>query len=238
MPNITATRYARAVGTLSQVFSTARESDSTSHFDSSTSSNIEVYQFFRDTGKGATNWRMYRFFAVFDFSSYSGQTISNLVFNYRSTTSTNCGTCRIMVLQFDGMGSGPGFSAYDDSEFFEDIDYSTTYTGTGGSAATWTDANSDATITLNATAQTAASSGELKLAIVQYDNDYSDDSGLLDGYQRGYMNFSVMSSGFTPYMSFDAVASGYGNNVIGVDSSNIAQINDVATADISTVCGV
>ena len=51
------------------------------------------------------------------------------------------------------------------------------------------------------------------------------------------MNFSV-GTGFTPYMSFDAAAAGYGNNVIGVDSSNIAQINDVATADISTVCGV
>ncbi len=238
MPNISATRYARAVGTLASNFTTARESDSNSHVDSTTSSNIQVYEFFRDSGKGSTNYRMYRFFAVFDFSSYSGQTITNLVFNYRSTTSTNCGTCRIMVLQFDGMGSGPGFSAYNDNEFFDDVDYSTTYTGTGGSAATWTDANSDATITLNATAQTAASSGELKLAIVQYDNDYSDDSGVFDGHQRGYMNFSVGSSGFTPFMSFDATPAGYGNNVIGVDSSNIAQINDVATADISTVCGV
>ena len=70
MPNLTATRYARAIGVLSSTFSTARESDSASHFDSSTSSNIEVYQFFRDSGKGSTNYRMYRFFAVFDFSSY------------------------------------------------------------------------------------------------------------------------------------------------------------------------
>ena len=41
-----------------------------------------------------------------------------------------------------------------------------------------------------------------------------------------------------PYLSFTATATGYGNDVIGVSSANIASVNAVATADISEIIGV
>ena len=63
MPNINATKYVNALGTMTQNFSTARESDGNSHTDNSTSSNIGIVQFFRDSGKGATNYRFRRYFS-------------------------------------------------------------------------------------------------------------------------------------------------------------------------------
>jgi len=244
MPNLTAVRYSRAVGTLaSNSFTTARESDSNSFNDSSTSSNLQSIQFFRDSGKGNSNYRFYRFFAVFDFSSYVGYTITNLKFNYRSTTSTavsGLGTgLGATIFEFNGMGSGPSFSQYSNSEFFDDIDFTENYSPDSGTVEQWTDANSSATLDLNSTATAAASStGELKIAIVQYPNDATDTDQGDDVYYRYYLNFNTPSSGFVPFMSFDAVAPGYGNEIVDVSSANIGEVVDVATGNISTVVGV
>ena len=125
MPNINATKYVNGSGTMTQNFTTARESDSSTHTDNSTSSNIGIVQFFRDSGKGSTNYRFSRYFLCFNFSDYVSGTITNLVFNYKSTTSTtNTGALerRVAIVKFDGMGSGPSFSNYQDSEFFDDRD--------------------------------------------------------------------------------------------------------------------
>ena len=241
MPNINATKYALGTGTMTQNFSTARESDSSSHTDNSTSSNIGAIQFFRDSGKGATNYRFNRLFCTFDFSSYTSGTITNLVFNYRATSSTgNTGALerRVAIVKFDGMGSGPSFSNYADSEFFDDIDYSTAYTDVSSTIPVWTDANSDATIAMNSTAiSDAQSNGELKIAIVQYTNDYNGTDASSDVHYDYHANFSTGASGFVPFVSFD-FAAGYGNDVIGVSSGNIAKVIGVATADIANVIGV
>ena len=241
MPNINATKYVNALGTMTQNFSTARESDGNSHTDNSTSSNIGIVQFFRDSGKGATNYRFFRFFCVFDFSSYTSGTITNLVFNYRATTSTgNTGALekRVAIVKFDGMGSGPSFSDYQNSEFFDDIDYSTAYTDVSSTIPEWTDANSDATIAMNSTAiSDAQSNGELKIAVVQYTNDYNDTDSSSDVHYDYHANFSTGASGFVPFISFDHAA-GYGHNVAGVASGNIASVKGVATANIASVIGV
>ena len=242
MPNINATKYVNGSGTMTQNFTTARESDSSTHTDNSTSSNIGIVQFFRDSGKGSTNYRFFRHFCVFDFSSYTSGTITNLVFNYRATSSTgNTGALerRVAIVKFDGMGSGPSFSNYQDSEFFDDIDYSTPYTVVSGlSIPQWTDANSDATIAMNSTAiSDAQSNGELKIAIVQYQNDYNGSDASSDVHYDYHANFSTGASGFVPFVSFDHVA-GYGNDVIGVSSGNIANVKGVATANIANVIGV
>jgi len=242
MPNINATKYVNGSGTMTQNFSTARESDSSTHTDNSTSSNIGAIQFFRDSGKGATNYKFHRLFCTFDFSSYTSGTMTNLVFNYRATTSTgNAGALerRVAIVKFDGMGSGPSFSNYQDSEFFDDIDYSTPYTVVSGfSIPEWTDANSDATIAMNSTAiSDAQSNGELKIAIVQYQNDYNGSDASSDVHYDYHANFSTGASGFVPFVSFDFAAS-YGNAVIGVSSGNIANVKGVATANIANVIGV
>ena len=239
---VSATKYTRAVGPLSTSFSTARESDSSSHIDNTTSTNLEVVQYFQDSGKGATNHRFYRFFCAFDLSSFSGHTITNLLFNYRSTTSTTVSGAvekRVAILKFDGMGNGPTFSDYNDNEFFDDVEYSTPYTAVSSGIPEWVDANTSNTITLNSDAMTDASDdGQLKIAIVQYTNDYSNTAASGNVHYRYYENFSTGASGFVPFLSFDNTPPGYGNEIVDVSSANIGEVVDVATGNISTVVGV
>ena len=69
---------------------------------------------------------------------------------------------------------------------------------------------------------------------MEYVYDYPDTAPTISGTDVfAYCNF-----GTVPYLSFTAVAPGYGNDIIGVSSSNISKVIDVATADISTVIGV
>ena len=48
MPELTPVKYGLARGTMTQNFSTARESDSSFHGDTTTSNNYEVIEFFRN----------------------------------------------------------------------------------------------------------------------------------------------------------------------------------------------
>ena len=239
---VSATKYARAVGPLSTGFSIAREANSTSKINNSTSTNLEVVQYFQDSGKGATNYRFYRFFAVFDCSSFTGHTITNLTFNYRSTTSTTVSGAiekRVAILKFDGMGNGPTFSDYDNSEFFDDVEYSTPYTAVSSGIPEWVDANTSNSITLNSDAtQDITDDGQLKIAVVQFTNDYNNTSASGNVHYRYYENFSTGASGFVPFLQFTNTPPGYGNDVVSVSSADISEIVDVATGNIAKVVGV
>tara|TARA_R100001509_G_C4870933_1_gene216674 strand:+ start:441 stop:1166 length:726 start_codon:yes stop_codon:yes gene_type:complete len=240
MPNISAEKTVRALGQLFTSFSTARESDSQSFLTNNTLNSVSSIQFFKDSGKGSTNYRFTRLFCVFDMSSYTSGTITNLAFNYRSSTSTTSTEPenRIVAVKFDGMGSGPSFSNYANSEFFDDIDYSTAYSATTGTIPEWPDANQDNTLSLNSTAiSDAQSNGELKMAIIQFTNDYNGVDASGDVNYNFFANYSAFSSGFLPFLSFDH-ATGYGNTVNGVISGNIGKIDAVATGNIDKVIGV
>jgi roadblock/LC7 domain-containing protein len=67
--------------------------------------------------------------------------------------------------------------------------------------------------------------------------DYDNFSGLSDVIVRGYANFTG-TSGFVPYISFTATATGYSNTVIGVDGDDIDNIIGVDSADIDNVSGI
>ena len=241
MPKIDATKYTIGNGQMfNNNFQSARETGQ-NHTDNSTASNTRVIQYFQDSGKSGINYRFSRLFCAFDFSSYTSGTMTNLTFNYRSTTTTsNAGALerRIAIVKFDGMGSGPSFSNYDDSEFFDDIDYSTAYTDVSSTIPEFADANQDNAVAMNSTAiSDGQSNAELKIAVVQYTNDYSNSDSLSDSDQFYFANFSTSNSGFVPFLQFDFVA-GYGNDVIGVSSGNIASVKGVATANIANVIGV
>ena len=60
MPNITASKYGIATGSLSQNFSTARTTAS-SYSNQPSTSNSTALEYFRDSGKGGTNYRFRRF---------------------------------------------------------------------------------------------------------------------------------------------------------------------------------
>ena len=90
-------------------------------------------------------------------------------------------------------------------------------------------------VDLNATAISAiTSTGYLKICIMEYLYDYPDTAPTVSGTNmRAYANF-----GTVPYLSFTATPLGYGNDVIGVSSSNIDEVISVATANIDEIIGV
>tara|TARA_R110002012_G_scaffold317579_2_gene534338 strand:- start:73 stop:786 length:714 start_codon:yes stop_codon:yes gene_type:complete len=237
MPKIDASKYGYISSGNDTTFNSARTSGVTV-INQPASSNTLVSQFFRDSGKGGTVYKIARFFCAFDTSSYSsGYTISSLTFNFRNTTSTTCSPtiCFPQFIIVKSTAQGSADTNLSTGDFYSDVDYSTTYS----SQASLTSSNADASISLNATAVTAFLTGLLKVVVVQYDNDYGNYSGSADRIQRMYSNFASGSSGFDPFIEFTATAiPGYGNDVIGVDSGDIEKVIKIETADIEKVIGV
>ena len=231
MPNINASKYGIATGTISQTFSTARTTAGT-YTNQPSSSNSLAVEFFRDSGKGGTNYRFRRFFLAFDVSAYaSGYTISNLQLNWRSTTSTQNITNGAIVVKSTAQGNAD--TNLSGNDFYNAVDYSTAYS----SAFTWADANADTSVSLNSNAISQFSNSYLKLVMISKVYDYDNSSGVSDIIVKGQVNISGIG-GFVPYISFDAVASGYSNTVIGVDGADIDNIIGVDSADIDNVSGI
>ena len=64
-------------------------------------------------------------------------------------------------------------------------------------------------------------------------DDYNNQAPLLVQTLNGYQNFS-----YVPRLEFTATATGYSNNVIGVDGDDIDNIISVDAADIDNVAGI
>ena len=236
MPKIDAGKYGYCNSGNVTNFTSARETGS-SATNEPTSANIKVADFFTDAGKGPRSWRFFRFFCAFDTSSYSsGYTISNLTFNWRNTASTNCSPaiCFPTFIFVKSTAQGDADTPLAVSDYYSSVVYSTAYSSNFNISTS----AGDASVSLNSTAVTDFASGLLKVVMVQYGNDYSDTTSTSNMQQQAYANFSAGSSGFVPFIQFDAVASGYGNDIIGVDSGDIEKVVSVATADISQVIGV
>ena len=83
-----------------------------------------------------------------------------------------------------------------------------------------------------------------KIAVLNYDYDYLDVDPNLDGtdnLQRvGFYYANHSTSAKRPHLDLTtaAVATGYGNDVIGVTSTSISKVISVATANIEKVIGV
>lgn len=191
-----------------------------------------------------------RAFFDFDLSGVSipaGQTITEAFFKIK--TATNGGHDNIVVK------SGHDPSTTSDSWF------STWLTGQGITLSGWSSSDvtayssnytaasggSFSTVTLNSTALTdlnsaAGTSTPFKIAVINYDFDYLDvDPQPSSGLQRTGCHFADdTNSGNRPNLAlnFGAATTGYGNNVIGVSSSDIAKVNGVATGNIGKVIGV
>ena len=231
MPSINASKYGIATGDMSTNFSTARTTAS-SYANQPITSNSLATEFFRDSGKGFTNYRFRRFFLAFDVSAYaSGYTIGDLKLNWRSTTSTQNITNGAIVVKSTAQGDAD--TNLSGTDFYNAVDYSTAYS----SAFTWTDANSDAFVELNSNAISQFSNNYLKLVMISKIYDYDNSSGVSDIVVKGQVNITG-TGGFVPFISFDATPTGYGNDVIGVSSSNIDEVISVATANINEIIGV
>ena len=95
------------------------------------------------------------------------------------------------------------------------------------------------TITLNSTSMTdIADDDELQVVIMTYDYDYHDVDPATVGVAEDVCVGVVLNAVGTaqdPYIEFEF---GYGNSVMGVDSTSIAKVNGIETGNIEKVIGV
>ena len=228
MPNVAATKYGKAGSTLVSSWTTARE---TGNFVNNQETGANVTTVLAQRGsKNGINYRVTRSFLAFDLSAYAGQTISNLTLNFRQTSSTVAGGLVIAILKSTAQGSGSTFSDLAISDFFTTIDFSTEY-------ATWipfmSSVNSNNVQPLNSAAMVDASSGSLRLAIVQAQNDANDLQPSSDQEENGNWNLDTSSSGFIPFLAF--TATNWGEKVNSVPITTIEKVNGVPRSTIESI---
>lgn len=235
MPTVNATKYAIIGSSYGNSFTTARQ---TGNFATNQPSGYTsgVYMS-RVTGKAGTVYRISRFFMAFDLSAYSGQIITNLTLTFRSTTNSSSGGFSIKLLKHTAQGSGTTFSNATTSEFYSDVDFSSTYS-TG--LPYFSDANANNVQTLSSSAMTDASSGSLRVVMVQGNNDASNSAPTSTTDDLGVLSTSsTVQSGFIPYLTFTATPAGWTDgDVNGVLNADIDDVNSVDKTDIKYVNNV
>ena len=217
----------RSAGTGSGVYNNPTDNDFRSFYVEYTSG-----------GKG-DEWTIRRWFMAFDVSSYAtGYTITNLKLYYKPTATGSAtpggATSKIAVVKSTAQGNANSDLTTADYDSFDD---SVDYADNDGTDV-WLDGTTLSYFDLNSTAISAFSGSYLKVCILEYVHDYSNASPIAGTLVSGYGNYDWEGSGYKPYLSFTATATGYGNDVIGVSSANIDSVNAVATADISEIIGV
>ena len=228
MPNVTATKYGKAGSTLVSSWTTARE---TGNFANNQETGANVTAVLAQRGsKNGINYRVTRSFLAFDLSAYAGQTISNLTLSFRQTTGTVAGGLVIAILKSTAQGSGSTFSDLTVSEFFTSIDFTTEY---ANFIPIISSANTNAAIQLTEAAMTDATSGSLRLALVQAQNDANDLQPSSDQIDNGNWNLDTSSSGFIPVLAF--TATDWGSDINGVPVGTIQKINNVPINTIDEV---
>ena len=143
-------------------------------------------------------------------------------------------------------------SGHDPSDATEDW-FGTWLTGLGGTLSGWSNSDSQVVayssnvsagmgagyvdLTLNSDALSdMASLSSFKVVVMNYTNDYLDNSSSTEGFTG--VAFSEDGSLSRPKIDYTAGAAGYGHDVIGVTSTNISTVIGVATADIDNVIDV
>lgn len=194
------------------------------HTDTDNAVNLAI-QWFRSSGRGGGTFRYIRTFLYFDTSAITGTVSSATLKVHGAGTLNNADVIAVKSTAFGGDG-GTDLADGD----FDAIDYSTSYSS---ELSTWNTSTYN-NITLNATARADMQNNDFFIvALIEHDSDYLDQD-TSDGAFSAGINFK---SSLGPKIDFTEV-SGYGNDVIGVASANIAAVKGVATANISEVIGV
>ena len=179
------------------------------------------------TGGKGSEWGLYRAYFAFDVTSYqTGYNITNLELEIDPSNQTTS-NFPYAIIKSTAQGNANSDLVAGD---WDSLDFSTLYAGS--SMTYWPDTNTVSQISLNSNAVAAFSTGYLKICIVWY-SDYSNTAPISTGNYYARQNFS-----YVPRINFTATAAGYGNDIIGVDSSNIGSVITVASADIGKIIGV
>ena len=187
---------------------------------------------------GSTVYAIYRSFLQFDTSGITG-TVSSATLKIYGYIN---GTADLKIVKSTAFGSGYEGSSLSTADYDalpghtdnQAMDVSFSYSS---EIATWSTSGYN-NITLNSTALTDMQNDDaFKIALINHDHDYKNVDPGIAASNLGGMYFTAYSGTSTdPVIEY--TLSGYGNNVIGVASADIAKVNGVATGDIEKIIGI
>ena len=245
MPTIHANSSGVIQNPLQSSHTNARDASAGSSVNTtSTSLTANLYNVGPGRG-GGTIYRVDRIFLYFDTSTITS-TPASATFSIQRTGTTPLGTFRFIKSTAFG---GDGQTSLATSDFDALVGFSagntmdgnvTEYTDAGIEASAWASSNAYNTtaINLNSTALSDMASNDFFiLAIIDFDFDYKNVDGGPVRTNR-LSHYTPDFSGTTRDPKIDYVTAGYGNDVIGVASADIGEVNAVATANIAEINGL
>ncbi len=180
------------------------------------------------SGRGASTYKVWRSFFVFDTSAIISTVSSATLKLYFSN---DAGDGNAIVVHSTAFTGSSGTLAADD---FKHLDFNTPYSGQIDTSSTGL-----TSITLNAAALSYIQNNDkLKIAVINYKYDYDNQAPVsTSGHYVGlrYANYTGTSS--DPQIDY-TIATNYANKVIGVTNSNIGKVNGVLTSSISEINGI
>ena len=234
--NINASKQTYATSGTQTSWSAARNATSSnSHINYTSQSNrSNAISVLYSSGRGGGSYYVNRSFFFFDTSTVAGTitAIDLKIYGYLS------GGRSVRVAKSTAYNTGGG-SAYIDSEF-------NNWTTLGGiipvpytsAGQTWTALGTN-TISLNSTAISNANSNSyLNLVLVGQLYDYVNSAPGSSLEQSSGIQFASTTEFPKLAITYTPTPSGYGNDVNGVASANIASVNGVATANIASINSV
>ena len=226
MPIISAGKLQAGTGQAVADFFIARTANAASVDTTPSGNSANIVQYFKSSGRGGGTMRFKRTFVYFDTSGVSSDVASATirVTGYSGAGSATADTLFVISTAFGTDGSSNLTTAE-----FNDIDYTKSRTAVINAASYDADGTNDYTVNAAGLTQ-IRDSNALILAFIEEDADLNNTEGS-DAARGIRINMSV---NFT----LTYTLAGYGNNVIGVASANIAKVNGVATADISKIIGI
>ena len=250
MPTIYAHEKDGVANNVGDATHTACRDASSADSVSTTGTSGGVYLYLKQPGRGGgSHYSVRRSFFYFDTSGITS-TVSSATFNLFRTTSTPTETALLVKSTAFGGDGGtalstgdfdafPGFTAGStDSMQGAVTDYSSEFT----MASVWTSINSYSSggVTLSSDALSDMVSNDyLIFALVNSDYDYKniDPAGSTVGSLAPFYTTDYTGTSRDPKIDY-TLAGGYSNDVIGVASGDISEINAVATANVGELNGL
>lgn len=177
------------------------------------------------TGRGGTEYRVWRTFAYFDLSSITTTITAATVKVYGAGSVTNGGTAQMYASTAFG-NNGTALASTD----FDNVS-STLYSGTSFNEITWNKSGLNS-FTVNATGISAMNLNGILNVCFRNDNDVDEETPTSDHYLG--VNFQTSGTNRIQVV-ITHNDPGYGNKVIDVAASSIGEINEVPTANIEKV---
>ena len=226
MPTISAGKLQAGTGQAVADFFIARTANAASVDTTPSGNSANIVQYFKSSGRGGGTLRFKRTFAYFDVSGVT-DTVASATIRVTGYSGAGAADADTLFVVSDAFGAD-GSSNLTTAEF-NDIDYTKPRTAVINAASYDADGTNDYTVNANGLAHIKTANA-LILALIEEDADLDEDEGS-DAARGISINMSV---NFTLAYTL----AGYGNDIIGVSSGNIATVKGVETANISQVIGV